>query len=256
MNILSSFKCGSTRTFSLLTSKITLKYIDVAKSIATAAIRTVACSIDHNTTSMGIISAVRTVACSSDHNTKSMSIISSIRIITCSTDHNAASPPFTDSGSDSNDDIATISQAIKKRRTTTSNIARPGPDGSHKINSHPIVTIGPSWTETEMRISPNSGFNSHLIIKDITDAIDEELATFNKCCENIFDAASHCSSMISLQTSIQSKASEYTMVSAKLTAQEHLVKELKAKLVETEDVYGNMRHSIQLTIDEATKEKK
>ncbi|KAF3433534.1 hypothetical protein FNV43_RR24636 [Rhamnella rubrinervis] len=48
--------------------------------------------------------------------------------------------------------------------------------------------------------------------------LDEELATFNKFRENIFDAASHRSSMISLQTSIQSKASEYTTTSAKLTA--------------------------------------
>ncbi|KAF3431770.1 hypothetical protein FNV43_RR26506 [Rhamnella rubrinervis] len=60
-------------------------------------------------------------------------------------------------------------------------------------------------------------------------SLDEELATFNKFRENIFNEASHRSSMILLQTSIQSKASEYTMASAKLTAQEHLVEELKAK---------------------------
>ncbi|KAF3443344.1 hypothetical protein FNV43_RR13026 [Rhamnella rubrinervis] len=40
-------------------------------------------------------------------------------------------------------------------------------------------------------------------------SLDEELTTFNKFHENIFDTASHRSSMISLQTSIQSKASEY-----------------------------------------------
>ncbi|KAF3433618.1 hypothetical protein FNV43_RR24721 [Rhamnella rubrinervis] len=87
-------------------------------------------------------------------------------------------------------------------------------------------------------------------------SLDEELTTFNKFRENIFDAASHRSSMISLQTSIQSKATEYTIASAKLTTQEHLVEELKAKLTKTEDICGNLQRSIQHTIDEAKKEKK
>ncbi|KAF3434657.1 hypothetical protein FNV43_RR21742 [Rhamnella rubrinervis] len=274
----------------------------------------------------------------------SISIIPANRTITCSNDHNAASA-LTDSGSDSNDDTATISQAIKKRRTTTSNTAGPRvilpgqtfpprnikrkgksgttffpkgdrhaptthtnitsqsslakqlsdqsesetTDASHEIDPQPVVTIVPSLAETKMP------FNSHLIIEDITEAegnsdvddflidhdpaqnsncelaltnnfestiskflhsLDEKLATFNKFRENIFDATSHCSSMISLQTSIQSKALEYTTASAKLTAQEHVVKELKAKLAEAEDVCGNLRCSIQHTIDEAEKEKK
>ncbi|KAF3443105.1 hypothetical protein FNV43_RR17026 [Rhamnella rubrinervis] len=298
------------------------------------------------------------------------------KTITCSANHNAVSSPPTDLGSDSDDDTATISQAIKNRRITSSNntghISNPTPrtmtvdnstpshtitqvqedptipsptnldmtltvsanssvDASHEIDPHPIVIIDPPLTETEMP------FNSHLIIEDITEAehnsdvddflidhdsaqnfdcelalmnsfelvqsdkkkideakkvllemvrtgfdiiteeearnnyrksiavlidvgffldsmkstiskflhsLNEELATFNKFCENIFDAASHHSSMISLQTSIQSKASEYTTASAKLTAQEHLVKELKAKLAKAEDVCGNLCCSI------------
>ena len=62
--------------------------------------------------------------------------------------------------------------------------------------------------------------------------------------------------MTSLQTSIHSKASKYATVSADLAAQERLVEELKAKLTEAEETCGNMRHSIQLTIDEAEKKKK
>ncbi|KAF3455884.1 hypothetical protein FNV43_RR00526 [Rhamnella rubrinervis] len=162
-------------------------------------------------------------------------------------------------------------------------------DVSNEIDPHSIITIGPSLTKTE------TPFNSHPIIEDITKAernsdvddflidhdptqnsdlelaltnnskfaiskflhsLDKEPATFNQFHENIFDAASHRSSMISLQTSIQSKASEYTTASAKLTTQEHLVEELKAKLTEPADIYENLRRSIQHTIGEAKKEKK
>ncbi|KAF3440768.1 hypothetical protein FNV43_RR19054 [Rhamnella rubrinervis] len=100
-----------------------------------------------------------------------------------------------------------------------------------------------------------TGFDISAISKFLH-SLDEELATFNKFREKIFDAASHHSSMISLQTFIQSKASEYTTASAKLTAHEHVVKELKAKLAEAKDVCGNLHRSIQHTIDEAEKEKK
>ncbi|KAF3456043.1 hypothetical protein FNV43_RR00686 [Rhamnella rubrinervis] len=63
---------------------------------------------------------------------------------------------------DSDNDIVTIYQVIKKRRATTFNTA--GLDVSHEINPHPIVTIDPSLIETEMP------FNSHLIIEDIAEA--------------------------------------------------------------------------------------
>ncbi|KAF3454098.1 hypothetical protein FNV43_RR04545 [Rhamnella rubrinervis] len=207
-------------------------------------------------------------------------------------------PSYEMTSMDSKDDTTTISQAwsydstpshtitqvqedptIPSRTnldTTLSISANMSVDVSYEIDPHPIVTIGPSLTET--RIS----FNSHLIIEDIIEAkrnsdVDDfladhdpaqnsdcelaltnntELATFNKFHENIFDATSHRSSMISLQTSIQSKASEYTKASAKLIAQEHLVEELKAKLIEAEDIYGNLWCSIQHTIDEAKNEKK
>ena len=93
-------------------------------------------------------------------------------------------------------------------------------------------------------------------ISKLLNSLDQEVATFTHFHDSIFDAVSHCSSMISLQTSIHSKASKYATVSVDLAAQDRLVEELKAKLAEAEEACGNMRHSIQLTIDEAKKEKK
>ncbi|KAF3431906.1 hypothetical protein FNV43_RR26642 [Rhamnella rubrinervis] len=122
-----------------------------------------------------------------------------------------------------------------------------------------IVTEEEARNNYRKSIHTDAGFfpdSMKSSISKFLHSLDEELATFNKFRENIFDAASHRSSMISLQTSIQSKASEYTTTSTKLTAQEHLVKELRAKLAEAEDVCGNLRHSLKHTIDEAEKEKK
>ena len=93
-------------------------------------------------------------------------------------------------------------------------------------------------------------------ISKLLNSLDQEVATFTHFRDSIFDAVSHRSSMNSLQTSIHSRASKYATVSANLAAQERLVEELKAKLTEAEETCGNMRHSIQLTIDEAEKEKK
>ena len=98
--------------------------------------------------------------------------------------------------------------------------------------------------------SIRSSISKHL------NSLDQEVATFTCFRDSIFDAVSHRSSMNSLQTSIHSRASKYATVSADLAAQERLVEELKAKLTEAEETCGNMRHSIQLTIDEAEKEKK
>ena len=93
-------------------------------------------------------------------------------------------------------------------------------------------------------------------ISKLLNSLDQEVATFTSFRDSIFDVVSHRSSMISLQTSIHSKASKYATVSVDLAAQDRLVEELKAKLAEAEEACGNMRHSIQLTIDEAKKEKK
>ena len=93
-------------------------------------------------------------------------------------------------------------------------------------------------------------------ISKLLNSLDQEVATFTRFRDSIFDAVSHRSSMISLQTSIHSRASKYATVLADLAAQEHLVEELKTKLAEAEETCGNMRHSIQLTIDEVEKEKK
>ena len=81
-------------------------------------------------------------------------------------------------------------------------------------------------------------------ISKLFNSLDQEVAIFTSFCKSIFTAVSHYSSMISLQTSIHSKASEDATISADLVAQECLVEELKVKLAEVEEACGNMRHSI------------
>ncbi|KAF3434576.1 hypothetical protein FNV43_RR21661 [Rhamnella rubrinervis] len=174
---------------------------------------------------------------------------------------------------DSNNDITTISQAIKKRRTATSNTGRAPPTNKKKIHVAKKVLIEmvdtrfDIITEEEaqnnyrksLAILLDTGFFPDSMkpsISKFLNSLHKELVTFNKFCRNSFIASSHCSSMISLQISIQCKVSEYTTASAKLATQEYLVEELKAKIVEVDDICRNLWCSIQLTIDEAKKKKR
>ena len=88
--------------------------------------------------------------------------------------------------------------------------------------------------------SIRSSISKHL------NSLDQEVATFTRFRDSIFDAVSHRSSMNSLQTSIHSRASKYATISADLAAQERLIEELKAKFTEAKETCGNMWHSIQL----------
>ena len=55
-------------------------------------------------------------------------------------------------------------------------------------------------------------------ISKLLNSLDQEVATFTSFRDSIFDVVSHRSSMISLQTSIHSKASKCATVSADLAA--------------------------------------
>ncbi|KAF3449899.1 hypothetical protein FNV43_RR05978 [Rhamnella rubrinervis] len=180
------------------------------------------------------------------YETTSMGIILTRRTIVCSTNHNVASHPPTDS--DSDDDITIISQAIKKRRTTTSNTVGPTTrllltlsPRFKKIRSFLVLPIWirlfqfwltqvcPLLTETRMP------FNSHLIVKDITEA------------ERNFDVDDFL---------VDHDPAQNSDCELALTNNYESVEELKAKLTEAEDIYENLRRSIQHTIDEVEKEEK
>ncbi|KAF3454081.1 hypothetical protein FNV43_RR04528 [Rhamnella rubrinervis] len=144
--------------------------------------------LSYETTSMGITPDIRTIACSTNHNsslptdsdfdddtTTISQAIKKRRITPSNTDQPGPIPEISNLALrivivDDSTPSHTIFHAqenltISHPTNTTLLVSAT----KSMIDSHPVIIIGPSWTENEMPIGPNSEFNSHIITEDITD---------------------------------------------------------------------------------------